>query len=407
MVFVGKDAEDYRIKIIDFGAALRFPPETGETTSESVRGTTGFFAPETLRSPPGRYLYSKQSDVWQAGCILFVILHAALPFGNTQQSNANIKGPYPAAAYLPLNRNLSEEVKDLILKMLEKDPSKRITIREALNHPWITGTTDKSDVDLGPEYRKRIKSWAYRKKLKQVLKERMFVSQEQMAEISRVAIEANNTAHGDSSPQPFLSIAPGQFKVLQREFMRVTEGKPTREVNREEFFAVSTSAGFTWLANPRIYSIFDNNDNGAVDYFEFLISLIPFRAEYDPNDLARFYFEVFDLNGDGGISKDEFEWALKMFLMDTDAALHPPKHTAESAAAAAAKTTSAISETDSMMSGEASTTGSEQSDYDFISEHSSFDDIFKAIDANGDGEISLMEFSNFFRVVNTSRSTVH
>jgi calcium-dependent protein kinase len=404
MVFVGAAEDDYRIKIIDFGTALHVDAASGASVSETVRGTTGFFAPETLRSHPGRYQYSKQSDVWQAGCILFVILHAALPFGNTQQSNANIKAQYPTSSYIPLNRNLSDEVKDLILRMLEKDVAKRITIREALEHPWITGTNARSDVDLGPEYRMRIKSWAYRKKLKQVLKDRMYVSQEQKEEICRVAMVA---FMGESdSPKPHLSIANAQFKTLQREFMKITEGKDSREVCRDEFFSVATGAGFPWLANPRIFSIFDNNLNGSVDYFEFLISLIPFRTEYDPNDLARFYFEVFDLDGNGAIDEGEFEWALKMFLMDTDAAMGAPPH---HSTVRTASETSAVDSVASTAGSEhdGSTTGSESSEFEFVTEHSSFEDIFKAIDANGDGVISLMEFSNFFRVVNTSRSTVH
>jgi serine/threonine protein kinase len=34
--------------------------------------------------------------------------------------------------------HLSEELKDLLLKMLEKDPSKRITLIELLSHQWIS-----------------------------------------------------------------------------------------------------------------------------------------------------------------------------------------------------------------------------------------------------------------------------
>lgn len=38
--------------------------------------------------------------------------------------------------------NLSNTAKDLVMKMLEVDPQKRITIEEALDHPWIKVNTD-------------------------------------------------------------------------------------------------------------------------------------------------------------------------------------------------------------------------------------------------------------------------
>lgn len=32
---------------------------------------------------------------------------------------------------------VSDEAKDLVQKLLQKDPEKRITLIEAINHPWI------------------------------------------------------------------------------------------------------------------------------------------------------------------------------------------------------------------------------------------------------------------------------
>ncbi len=378
MVFVSAAPDDYRLKIIDFGIALDLN-DSGLVRSDTLRGTSGFFAPETLRSPPG-YVYSTATDVWQAGCILYIILHAALPFGNTMQSNLNIKGPYPTASLIHLHPSLSPAAKDLILRMLDKDPVTRITLDGILAHEWIASRSSVSDRDLGPEYRRRIKAWAYRKKLKQVLKDRMFVSQTQKEQISIAVM-------GAASHEQSLVITPQLFKSLQREFMRITDQKPTREVTEEEFFTVVHTANIPWLAHRQVFRIFDNDDSGTVDYFEFLISLVPFRAEYDTGDLARFYFEIFDLNGDGGITKSEFEWALRMFVMDTDAALIAPP-----------------ADIDSGRAQSEGSTDSSGSEADSISQHSTFDEIFRAVDTNGDGEISLAEFSSFFSVVNT-RST--
>jgi aurora kinase len=38
---------------------------------------------------------------------------------------------------LKFPRYLSEEVKDFITKLLIKKPEKRMSLKDALNHPWI------------------------------------------------------------------------------------------------------------------------------------------------------------------------------------------------------------------------------------------------------------------------------
>lgn len=43
---------------------------------------------------------------------------------------------------------VSTQAKDLITKMLEKDPKKRISAVDALNDPWILTFTTKEDIDL-------------------------------------------------------------------------------------------------------------------------------------------------------------------------------------------------------------------------------------------------------------------
>ena len=52
--------------------------------------------------------------------------------------NAKLKKVICAGKYkYPKNCDLTDDCKDLIQKMLTVDPKERITIPEALNHPWI------------------------------------------------------------------------------------------------------------------------------------------------------------------------------------------------------------------------------------------------------------------------------
>lgn len=118
------------LKICDFGVATFCD---ADDITEHV-GTILYIAPEVLNKKP----YGKAVDVWALGCILFVLLTGTLPFHDSSRSRIVDKvkrGDYDRS---PTKwEGVSGEAQDLIAKILVLDPSKRMTIRQMLNHPWI------------------------------------------------------------------------------------------------------------------------------------------------------------------------------------------------------------------------------------------------------------------------------
>jgi calcium-dependent protein kinase len=126
-----KTGEEYFwIKIIDFGTAKIFEKNK---TEKAVIGSSYYIAPEVLKQR-----YNEKCDTWSVGVILYMTLVGVAPFDG--QTDEDIMHKIEIGKY---NKNdirfveHSEEAKDLVYKLLEKNINKRLSAKEALNHPWF------------------------------------------------------------------------------------------------------------------------------------------------------------------------------------------------------------------------------------------------------------------------------
>ena len=122
------------LKIIDFGLGKVFDPEKGPSVS-GVVGTTYYVAPEVLELKS----YGKPCDCWSLGVILFVLLSGHLPFSGERHKDVFEKIKHAQVRFDLVREfhSVSQQAKDLILRLLEKDTGKRLTCIQALHHPWL------------------------------------------------------------------------------------------------------------------------------------------------------------------------------------------------------------------------------------------------------------------------------
>uniref|UniRef100_A0A2K6V8I2 calcium/calmodulin-dependent protein kinase n=1 Tax=Saimiri boliviensis boliviensis TaxID=39432 RepID=A0A2K6V8I2_SAIBB len=104
--------EDGHIKIADFGVSNEF--KGSDALLSNTVGTPAFMAPESL-SETRKIFSGKALDVWAMGVTLYCFV-----FGQ-------VRGP-----------DIAEDLKDLITRMLDKNPESRIVVPEIKLHPWVT-----------------------------------------------------------------------------------------------------------------------------------------------------------------------------------------------------------------------------------------------------------------------------
>lgn len=121
-------AQGWLIKIVDFG--LSNTHDGGRLLSTAC-GSPCYAAPEMIA---GKKYKGPGADTWSLGVILFALVCGFLPFEDPNTSNLYRKilsGEYKTPKWI------SPEVKDLIRKILETKPEKRLTISQIREHVWM------------------------------------------------------------------------------------------------------------------------------------------------------------------------------------------------------------------------------------------------------------------------------
>lgn len=116
---------EFQPHVTDFGLARRIGPsnESRMTQEGLLIGTPAYMAPEQVKGEQAKV--GRTSDIYSLGVILFELLTARLPFeGSVPEMLAKVLRDAPPIPSR-LRKDLTEEVDDLCLKMLRKDPDRR------------------------------------------------------------------------------------------------------------------------------------------------------------------------------------------------------------------------------------------------------------------------------------------
>lgn len=98
-------------------------------------GTLAYCSPEIIMNQP----HTKCTDIWSFGIVLHVMLTLRLPF---LAHHKRITSKNIVSQRLTFDHDIwghvSTKAQDLVERMLDKQHSSRITVKEILSHPWLT-----------------------------------------------------------------------------------------------------------------------------------------------------------------------------------------------------------------------------------------------------------------------------
>ncbi|XP_067339926.1 calcium/calmodulin-dependent protein kinase kinase 2 isoform X1 [Channa argus] len=126
--------EDGHIKIADFGVSNQF--EGADALLTSTVGTPAFLAPEAL-SETRKNFSGKALDVWAMGVTLYCFVFGVCPFMDERIVSLHQKIKAQPVE-IPENTDISDDLKDLLLKMLDKNPETRISVPQIKVQTWVT-----------------------------------------------------------------------------------------------------------------------------------------------------------------------------------------------------------------------------------------------------------------------------
>ena len=142
------------VKICDFGIGIILSTENEELHSHC--GTPMYIAPEIILSNKEKGYKGFPVDIWSAGIALYIMLSGKLPFNldedlddiegynnNAKEKNVKLKDEIinKEPKYI---ENISDEARNLLKGLLNKDPTKRLTCDQILNHPWLSDISNKN-----------------------------------------------------------------------------------------------------------------------------------------------------------------------------------------------------------------------------------------------------------------------
>jgi calcium-dependent protein kinase len=276
---------NYEMKILDFGSSKMKKKGKQYEKLRGITGTVYYCSPEVIKEK-----YDYECDEWACGVMMYILLTGIPPFdGEDEEKIFESILEEELNLDIPQLKNVSDPCKDLIKKLLEKNPKKRIKADEALKHEFFT-----TGINVGNLLKGKFKENSdYLKKMfnnKNILRGKKNSKFRDMV-IAYIALNFTDQNEEKKVKQIFMEISGGNkhYLITKDTFVSRME-KIYKALKKEDI--------------EDLFDTIDENKTGNIEYEELIRALSDKEKLLNDKNL-REAFNFFDKDGSGSITWNE------------------------------------------------------------------------------------------------------
>jgi len=303
------------LRVVDYGYA-NF--STNDMTTKV--GSLMYMAPETIAGH-----YDKAVDMWSCGVLCYLLLSGYAPFGGVTDGDTLQliqKGEF--IFHRQRWCGISMPAKHLIRSLLRVDPSKRMTLKSALLHPWVRSRGAVQVERVRDETIDRLITYHTHSKLRRCAMMAIAYQLETQDIKGPAELFHSFDLNGDGllTTQEFMqSIASvgGVNDEFLDDMLTSVDADGSGIIDFTEFLAATLERDMyihNHAALLRAFRCFDQDDGGSVSADEIMDTLLLSEFERDEIDKA---LNDIDMNGDGEMDYGEF---VSMLQQDAQVEAH-------------------------------------------------------------------------------------
>ncbi len=288
IVNMNKNNNYPNIKICDFGMSKVVEKNS---LQNKFLGSIYYVAPEVIKQK-----YNEKCDIWSCGVIMYVLLSKRPPFMGDYyeeimekilEGNVDLQSP-------PFDK-LSKNCLDLLQRLLCKDIDKRISAQEALNHPWIKENKSKE---------------LFNQIIDQKIVEKL---------LSNLKKYKKNCVIQETALAYLVHNFPQMKEVINscKLFNQIDLNGDGQITENELYEALRTRIQSDTLEEDihKIYKNLDMNDDGYIEYAEFVRAAVS-KEKFMGENVLKFAFRFFDKHNTGKITFEEIETVFRNSVTD-------------------------------------------------------------------------------------------
>eukprot|EP00347_Sterkiella_histriomuscorum_P022236 403331192 len=229
---------EFEIRIADYGLACEILPGT---LNYQKCGTPSYIAPEVLDGTG----YTTKSDLFGVGSIMYNLITGKFLFHSNNVKDLLILNRECNLQHVSEHiKDISDLGRDLLIKLLYKNPNQRLNAKQALQHPWFSADQQVLQQAL------YLNAWLCSDKIqrKSAITSQMFIEQQNSQQLVVEAPDDDDDFSHEKGPN-------GKSKDSMSSFLKIESFNHYKR-------SLSNNSGFMSLGGK--------SENGSINYYEML-----------------------------------------------------------------------------------------------------------------------------------------